>query len=244
MVRSRLTWRRAAAVAIVGSLALGAGAHVATAEASPPPFDMGAALSALWQQFAAVGSGPTTVVPVIGLAAAGDHDVPAVVSGALERAVAGTSATQPGCHLGWPLLAAISQVESRHGRYRGAVVDAAGTVSPTIYGPLLDGTKGARVADTDQGSLDGDPNVDRAVGPMQFIPSTWEQWKADGNGDGLADPNNYYDAALAAARYLCARNIALASPDGLRTAVRRYGGSQAYVDAVLGQAARYAQVRP
>ncbi|WP_425274969.1 lytic murein transglycosylase [Streptomyces monomycini] len=39
---------------------------------------------------------------------------------------------------------------------------------------------------------------------MQFIPSTWGSWGADGDGDGVKDPNNMFDAALGTARYLCA----------------------------------------
>ena len=38
---------------------------------------------------------------------------------------------------------------------------------------------------------------------MQFIPSTWALYGADGNGDGVADPFNIFDAAAAAAHYLC-----------------------------------------
>ena len=38
---------------------------------------------------------------------------------------------------------------------------------------------------------------------MQFIPSTWMIYGADGNGDGIKDPFNIFDAALAAANYLC-----------------------------------------
>jgi membrane-bound lytic murein transglycosylase B len=51
---------------------------------------------------------------------------------------------------------------------------ANGDTTRPIYGIPLDGRDGvAVVRDTDHGKLDGDPNFDRAVGPMQFIPSTW-----------------------------------------------------------------------
>jgi len=68
--------------------------------------------------------------------------------------------------------------------------------------------------DTDGGMLDGDTTWDRAVGPFQFIPSTWARWKADGNADGVADPQNIEDAALAAGRYLCAGGTNLADGTG------------------------------
>src|SRR5438045_6889748 len=43
-----------------------------------------------------------------------------------------------------------------------------------------------------------------AVGPMQFLPSTWAHYGMDGNGDGHADITNFSDAVFSAARYLCA----------------------------------------
>ena len=48
------------------------------------------------------------------------------------------------------------------------------------------------------------PDLDRAVGPMQFLPASWARYGADGNGDGVRDPHQLDDAALAAAAYLCA----------------------------------------
>ena len=41
-----------------------------------------------------------------------------------------------------------------------------------------------------------------AVGWMQFMPSTWEAYGVDANGDGRKDPYNPVDAICAAARYL------------------------------------------
>ena len=41
-----------------------------------------------------------------------------------------------------------------------------------------------------------------AVGWMQFMPSTWEMYGVDANGDGRKDPYNPVDAIFAAARYL------------------------------------------
>jgi membrane-bound lytic murein transglycosylase B len=37
----------------------------------------------------------------------------------------------------------------------------------------------------------------------QFVPATWRQLGRDGNGDGIKDPNNMWDATLAAGGYLC-----------------------------------------
>ncbi|MFD7472234.1 lytic transglycosylase domain-containing protein [Streptomyces sp. NPDC059837] len=106
-----------------------------------------------------------------------------------------------------------------------------------ILGPRLDGGAFAVVRDTDGGAYDGDAAYDRAVGPMQFIPSTWARWGTDGNGDGRADPDNVFDAALAAGRYLCAGGRDLSDPAELDRAVLGYNHSEAYLRTVR---ARYA----
>ena len=80
----------------------------------------------------------------------------------------------------------------------------------------------ALILDTDDGVLDGDTVYDRAVGPMQFIPTTWRLFDADGNGDGETDPQNIYDAALAAARYLCASTSTMTTAAGEQRAYFAY----------------------
>ena len=57
--------------------------------------------------------------------------------------------------------------------------------------------------DTDAGQYDNDTRFDRAVGPMQFIPSTWSVVGVDGDSDGTRNPQDIDDAALATAVYLC-----------------------------------------
>nr|WP_302477633.1 lytic transglycosylase domain-containing protein [Aeromicrobium stalagmiti] len=78
------------------------------------------------------------------------------------------------------------------------------------------------------------------MGPMQFIPSTWERWESDGSDDGTADPHNIYDAAYAAGRYLCASGADLTTGAGWTQAVFSYNHSDAYVRSVLDGANRYA----
>ncbi|MEV3992554.1 lytic transglycosylase domain-containing protein [Streptomyces sp. NPDC049837] len=136
----------------------------------------------------------------------------------------------PGCGLRWQLLAAIGQVES--GQARGGRVGADGTTLTPILGPRLDGNGFALIRDTDGGAYDGDTVYDRAVGPMQFIPSTWAVWGADANGDGVADPGNIHDAALAAGRYLCAGGRDLSDPYDLDRAILGYNHSSAYLRTV------------
>ncbi|MEV6177730.1 lytic transglycosylase domain-containing protein [Streptomyces sp. NPDC052016] len=156
--------------------------------------------------------------------------LPASVFAAYRRAEETLARTDPGCGLRWQLLAAIGQVES--GQARGGRVAADGTTLTPILGPRLDGNGFAEIRDTDGGAHDGDTAYDRAVGPMQFIPSTWAVWGADGNGDGRADPNNVHDAALAAGRYLCSGDRDLSDPADLDRAILGYNHSRAYLRTV------------
>ncbi|MEA5365226.1 lytic transglycosylase domain-containing protein [Amycolatopsis sp., V23-08] len=157
--------------------------------------------------------------------------IPGLVLAAYQRAAARLAADTPACGLPVALLAAIGKVESGHAR--DGRVDAAGTALSPILGPVLDGRAGtAAIADTDGGVLDGNAAWDRAVGPMQFIPSTWRRWAADGNGDGRADPENVADAAEASGRYLCAGGRDLRSAAGLDSAVLSYNHSAAYLSQV------------
>ncbi|MGW3232943.1 lytic transglycosylase domain-containing protein, partial [Kitasatospora sp. NPDC001095] len=149
-------------------------------------------------------------LPSAGPFAATGASLPATVFAAYRQAEASLAQRSPGCHLPWQLLAAIGQVES--GQANGGQVDAAGTTLTPILGPALDGNGFAAIADTDGGRYDGDARWDRAVGPMQFIPSTWASWGVDANGDGKADPNNVFDATETAGRYLCAGGRDLADP--------------------------------
>ncbi len=157
--------------------------------------------------------------------------IPATVLAAYRRAQSALAHSDPGCRLSWHLLAAIGRVES--GQARGGRVDARGTTLSPILGPVLDGVGFANIPDTDNGAYDGDRRHDRAVGPMQFIPSTWARWGRDGNGDGRSDPNNVYDASFAAGHYLCAGTRDLTVKADLDRAILSYNHSQEYLRTVL-----------
>jgi len=177
---------------------------------------------------------PTGLASQAMVSDASPNGIPAAALAAYQRGAQVINSADAACNLPWELLAAIGRVESDHGRYGGNILDDEGNSQPGIYGIPLNGTNGTReIRDTDGGQYDNDPVWDRAVGPMQFIPSTWAIVGVDANGDGKRDPQNIHDAALASAVYLCSGTEDLAATPGQRSAVFRYNNSNAYVDLVL-----------
>jgi membrane-bound lytic murein transglycosylase B len=150
-------------------------------------------------------------------------------------------AERPGCGLTWVTLAGVARVESDHGRYGDRAMRADGRPDRAIIGVQLDGAgEVAAVPDTDGGALDGDRVWDRAVGPLQFLPSTWDTYGADGDADGVREPQDIDDAAVAAGRYLCAAGGDLSAADGWWRAVLAYNPSTEYAGNVLSSANGYA----
>lgn len=161
-------------------------------------------------------------------------------AGASARAVQAYGAAEPalrritpGCGISWTTLAGIATIESANGTVGGAVLNGEGVSTPRIRGPLLDGTHdNEAIPDTDEGRLDGLTTGERAVGPFQFLPATWQTWGTDGDGDGSADPDDIDDAAAAAGRYLCSAGGDLTTATGWTAAVFAYNHSDAYVRTV------------
>jgi membrane-bound lytic murein transglycosylase B len=144
-------------------------------------------------------------------------------------------AADAGCHLAWTTLAGIGWVESQHGTLGGLSIGADGRSSSRIDGPVLDGSG-------DVAAVPGGADTwQQATGPLQFIPSTWARWGSDGDGDGVADPQDIDDAAYAAARYLCASGADLATGPGWSASVFSYNHSNDYVRAVYDAAQAYAE---
>lgn len=177
------------------------------------------------------------VAPTIG--------IPARALEAYAYAARVAQVVNPKCNLAWTTLAGIGMVESHHGTYHGATIAANGDVRPPIRGVQLDGTLGnMQILDTDNGLLDGDPRLDRAMGPMQFIPETWRLYGVDANNDGVISPDNFDDAALSAAGYLCWRGKDLSTPRGWMEALRAYNLSNQYARSVRDWATAYADGHP
>jgi membrane-bound lytic murein transglycosylase B len=217
------------------------------ADAPPNPADTGAALDGAHP---ATDPGTQVLDTRLDSTARDDRNrgVPVRVSGtalparvllAYRNAAASLRDTDPACRLSWSLVAGIGKVESGHA-FGGAVDRSGRTVRP-ILGPVLDGAGDfAAIPDSDSGRWDGDTTWDRAVGPMQFIPSSWAVWGRDGDGNGSTDPSDIDDAALATASYLCAGDRDLTVEKDRRSAVFSYNHSWDYVDLVLAWADAYA----
>lgn len=160
-------------------------------------------------------------------------NIPLVALNAYVRAERTLAVENPSCGIHWSQLAGIGRTESSHGTFDGSALDINGNTTKEIIGVALDGgTFGgaslARILDTDNGALDGDREFDRAVGPMQFIPSTWALYQPDGNGDGESDPQNIYDAALGSARLLCDAPGTLLTESGEQRAYFAYNQDLEY----------------
>ncbi|ONM50679.1 lytic transglycosylase [Nocardia donostiensis] len=175
----------------------------------------------------------TVPLHTLTLPAAGNAlGIPEIVLAAYRNAELALESSMPGCGLTWNLLAGIGRIESGHaGNGR---TDAAGTTLTPIFGPALDGTlPGNEIIRAADGSYV------RALGPMQFLPSTWSRYAADGNGDGVADPHNVFDATLAAGKYLCSGGLNLRDRAQELKAVLRYNNSMRYAADVLSWSAAY-----
>ena len=86
------------------------------------------------------------------------------------------------------------------------------------------------------------PSSAGALGPMQFLPSTWSAWGISWFGrTGAPDIMNPYDAVPSAARMLCADGASQGTQTGLRAAVFAYNHADWYVNEVLALAAQYAK---
>jgi len=169
--------------------------------------------------------------------APGALGIPMIALSAYRNAEQKMAAEAPGCGVSWNLLAGIGRIESGHAG--GGAVDARGTAVVPIYGPALDGTLPGNEVIL-QSSVGNRVSYARAMGPMQFLPGTWARYASDGKGDGTADPQNLFDATLAAARYLCTGGLNLRDPAQVMAAILRYNNSMPYAQNVLGWAAAYA----
>jgi membrane-bound lytic murein transglycosylase B len=197
-----------------------AGLHIAAATKSAPP--------------PAAKPAPPPATVVNSSSALG---IPSIALAAYRNAEQMMATSSPNCGISWNLLAGIGRIESGHAN--GGATDARGTAVRPIYGPALDGTLPGNEVIV-QSSVAGGVTYAQAMGPMQFLPGTWARYASDGDGDGVADPQNLYDSTLAAARYLCSGGLNLRDQSQVIAAILRYNNSIPYARNVLGWAAAYA----
>jgi hypothetical protein len=91
-------------------------------------------------------------------------------------------------------------------------------------------------AETDHNRAPGTSSAG-AVGPMQFLPESWELFQADGDGDGDAEIEDEDDAIAGAVRLLCAGGGE--DPATLQAAIFTYNQSDEYVADVIEIAKSY-----
>jgi D-alanyl-D-alanine carboxypeptidase len=191
--------------------------------------------------------------------------IPEHAARAYAKATELIAGIEPGCAIDVAYLAGFGFMESGHGTVAVDPVTgesdhppprapvrwdpATGESQPRILGALLDGSGAGgnvtpvpnRLSPSDRAFYGQDEPFLRAVGPTQFMPGTWETVRAvvDGNGDGVADPFNYYDGALATAVKACRDGGGLATEADQRRAALAYNRSPSYAAGVLAKAAEY-----
>jgi hypothetical protein len=114
--------------------------------------------------------------------------------------------------------------------------------SAKLYCPGLSWTVLAAIGQIE--SADGQnkgPSSAGALGPMQFLPSTWARWGMTAFGEpGPPDIMNAYDAVPSAAAYLCSYGAGQGGA-ALSRAIYGYNHAAWYVAEVLALAHQYAQ---
>ncbi|WP_277371229.1 hypothetical protein [Rhodococcus rhodochrous] len=174
-------------------------------------------------------SNPLAQLPPDALAAAGGAAVlgdgplaiPELVFYAYRAAEMQLAIDSPECGLPWNLLAAVGRLSSGHAD--GGRTDILGTLTAPVVTP------------------------EGLLGPMRLAPAMWEQYSADGNADGTADPQNIFDATLATGARMCAEGGNLREPDGEARAVASVDPSPDYLANVRhwsGAYSKAAEVAP
>ena len=162
------------------------------------------------------------------LVSAPGRDIPA-----LRKAVQGVLGGQPEVTVLRPEAPKPSTIKGKPQNYRELYIDSA------RYCKGLDWRVLAAIGQVESGhGRNLGPSSAGALGPMQFLPSTWAAYGVDGDGDGKADIMNPFDAVPSSALYLC-RFGAAKGEQGLYNAIFAYNHADWYVRKVLGLAAQY-----
>lgn len=163
----------------------------------------------------------------------GPYGIPERALRSYAYAAAAMQKAQPDCKLGWSTLAGIGAVSSDHGRADRGSIGKDGTVSPELRDlPDARAVGAPRIADTDAGVYDGNANVDYRMGPMQILPSDWEQFATDADNNGTPSPDSFDDATLTTARFLCSAGGDLTQPENWVRAVSQFNPTDGFDERV------------
>lgn len=145
-----------------------------------------------------------------------------------------------GCSVGWPTLAALGSVLSDHGRANETTIDDAGITSTKLrrLAPAAEGR--SEVPDTDAGMIDGDKHQDVPVGPLQIMPSRWEQFAIAVEPGSTPNPDSIDDSALTTAVILC-NSGDLSSPEVWVSAMSKINPHPDFLTAVHTKAQEYSR---
>ena len=198
-----------------GDVALGTGTGRVGAVAA---FGLGAEVVTTREQARRLGAVPDSVLVL---------SAPEVKTRALEKAVRAVAGDGVEVELLRAPDVAPSQVKGRPASWRELYIDSA------RYCPGLRWQVLAAIGQVESahGKHLG-PSSAGALGPMQFLPSTWAAYGIDGDGDGTADIMSPFDAVPSAAHYLC-RSGAARGEAGLYDAIFAYNHADWYVRKVL-----------
>jgi len=141
--------------------------------------------------------------------------IPELVYYAYRAAEMQLAVNSPECALPWNLLAAIGRSTSDHAH--GGRTDVLGTLASPATAP------------------------DGRVGPMLLPPPVWQEYAVDGNADGTADPQNVFDATLAAGAWMCSVGGPVRDGDGEARAVALFDSSPEFLADTRRWSAAYAK---
>lgn len=161
--------------------------------------------------------------------------VPDLAAKAYLNASVRVTELHPECTVPPEVLVAFGRQESDHGQV--VEWDDTGHSIGILKGYANTGD------DTEGGELDGDTEADWAVGPMQFIPTTWKAYAQDGDGDGKAEPGSFYDSALTGAWHICSLAGAFPKASVIAAAWAQYDTAYRYADAQYTEQKRMWQYR-
>lgn len=147
---------------------------------------------------------------------------------------------EDGCSIGWPTIAALGAVLTNHGRHENASINEDGktTLPLRAVAPAAGGKDS--VPDTDGGDIDGDSTQDIPVGPMQLMPSRWEQYGVAVEPGDQPNPDQIDDAALTTAKILCTAGD-LSTPEVWLTAMSEFNPHHVFLKAVYDKAEEYSR---